>query len=464
MEAYGLVGFFAIVQGLITVFDLGISSSLTRSLSRNATSDSLSQESRDLAKTLETIYWGISFVIGMAIGIMSPFITSHWIKRVTLSEGQVSAALWLMAVSILFQFPVSFYTAGLVGLQRQVEQSILNLFLWIVRSLGVIPVILLADNRLSTFFLWQACLSVIASLCMRQTFWHYMPKTNNKTRVTFSAISKVWKFALSVSAVTVLLLVFNNLDKLYLSGRLNLDHYGFYVAAWQIASSLYLLYLPIYTAYYPVLVQLHSDEQESRFRQAFFRSSLLMSFLVVPTVVVIFVFAPQILQIWTNNPDVVSNATSIVRAFMPGALSGSLFYMLWAVAQARGQVQKLVPYPVFAIVLLVVLLPITFRFYGSLGVSIAWTSASMVLNLVMCFQVMGHSIKGGISYWLLHSVILPLAISSFVVTVGRLSFSWDYPRFYLSLALLLIWIVCLGVVAFLSPIGIYRSRSHHSHA
>jgi|GEM_PF-4453309 len=446
MEAYGLVGFFAIVQSFVTVFDLGISSALTRSLSHNLPNVSLRQKSRDLSRTLEVFYWGISAVIGLSIAVFSPLIASHWIKRVAISESQLHLCLWLMATALLFQFPFSFYTAGLVGLQRQIEQSALNLLFWVVRSLGVIPFILQADDRLSSFFFWQASVSLLSVIIVRHAFWHYMPRADAKTRFSLHSISSVWKFAISVSAFSILLLIFNNIDKIYLSGKLSLDQYGYYVTAWQVATVLYLFYMPVYTVFYPVFVQLHSSENRQSFVQEFRKANLMVSLLITPTVAIIVVFAPEILLMWTRKQDVAVHAAPIVRLFMPGAFSGAFFYLLWAVSQARGDVHRLVNFPFVSIVLLSVIVPFSFTYFGSQGVAASWMIVSVTLNFSMAFYVFCTSLKLEALSWLFKTIFTPSIVCGLIVFLARFIIPDTLGNFGFLAALTATWAVCVACI------------------
>ena len=81
MEAYGLVGFFTTLQTLLVVFDLGLSATLTRSLSQLSLDKTKAQEARNLSRTLELVYWGIAILAGIVIAAMSPVLASHWIHR-----------------------------------------------------------------------------------------------------------------------------------------------------------------------------------------------------------------------------------------------------------------------------------------------------------------------------------------------------------------------------------------------
>lgn len=464
MEAYGLVGFFTILQNFLIVFDFGISAALTRSLSQHSNDSNRAQDSRNLARTLEIIYWSISIVAGLIIGLISPLIASHWIKRVELSEQQVLLTLWSMAIAIIFQFPVSFYTAGLVGLQKQVEQSILNVVLWTLRCLGVLAVMSASEDKLQAFFVWNIIVSALSAICMREFFWHFIPKAKEKTRFSKVLLSSVWKFALSVSAVTVLLLIFNNSDKFILSGRLDLTHLGYYMAAWQIAAVLYILYMPIYTAYYPVFTQLYAANDSIALKKAFHRASQLMSVLVIPVVMVIMAFTPEILQIWTHKPDVVQNSSPIVRAFMPGALAGAFFYVPWAIEQARGQVHKLVIYPVIGICLLVPVLLILANQYGAVGGAISWMLTNIFLMGGMSVYVLRTSLRGELLNWLIFDIGIPFCSCLLITLLARYFFPSNLASLSALLCLALVWAIAASATAVASPLLLLRNIKTRAYA
>lgn len=450
MEAYGLVGFFLVVQGLIVVFDLGISAALTRSLSNYSVKPSLADESRSLAKSLELFYWSVSALIGMVLAVAAPIFAANWIKPVTLTQHTIYLALFFMAAAILFQFPINFYTAGLVGLQKQVEQSVLNFAIWLLRALGAVPFMLALQDRLIAYFIWQASVSALAALLIRYVFWRYMPFCETKARPDFSLFKKVWKFALSVSVVTTSLLLFNNVDKIFLSGRIDLAHYGYYVAAWQIASVLYLFYMPVYTAFYPVLVQFHAAKDDDAFLWAVFRSSLIISSVVVPTVVLLYFFAPQVLQLWTHKADVSAEASPYLRAFLPGALAGALFYVAWAAAQAQDRVSALVKYPLAGLALFTLLVPLAFAFYNAAGVALFWSFSSFVLNMLMSFAALRVNLKAQIWKWVASTMLLPVLGCSAVAYAATLLGLSAFSPFALLFCLVVLWLALVGATYYIS--------------
>src|SRR5258705_10176943 len=80
VEAYGLIGFFAMLQASFQVLDLGLSQTMNREMARYSTLPEKAGEARDLVRTMEVGYWAIGTFIGAAILASSPFIAGHWIK------------------------------------------------------------------------------------------------------------------------------------------------------------------------------------------------------------------------------------------------------------------------------------------------------------------------------------------------------------------------------------------------
>ena len=67
IEAYGLIGFFAMLQGMLVVLDLGLGQTLNRELARYSALSKNASEVRNFVRTLEVGYWVIGIVIGTAL-------------------------------------------------------------------------------------------------------------------------------------------------------------------------------------------------------------------------------------------------------------------------------------------------------------------------------------------------------------------------------------------------------------
>src|SRR5512143_2314514 len=120
IEAYGLIGFFAMMQGTLQVLDLGLSQTMNREMARYTVLPDKAAEARDLVRTLEMGYWVIGIIIGVTVVVASPFIAKYWIKAGSLSTNTIQQAVAIMGLVVALQWPISLYGGGLLGLQRQI--------------------------------------------------------------------------------------------------------------------------------------------------------------------------------------------------------------------------------------------------------------------------------------------------------------------------------------------------------
>ncbi|HEY6953545.1 MAG TPA: polysaccharide biosynthesis protein, partial [Bacteroidota bacterium] len=63
IEAYGLIGFYTVMQAVLQVLDFGLSPTMTRELARLSSLDGKGKEMRDFVRTLEFGYWVIGILI-----------------------------------------------------------------------------------------------------------------------------------------------------------------------------------------------------------------------------------------------------------------------------------------------------------------------------------------------------------------------------------------------------------------
>jgi len=126
IEAYGLLGVFTGLLGLFAMLDMGLSSTLNREIARLSAQADKAQDMRDLVRTLEIPYWLIGLLIAIAMILASPLIAFHWVKVKSLSPQSVRTSIMLMGMCVAVQWPIGFYSGGLMGLQRQVLLNGIN--------------------------------------------------------------------------------------------------------------------------------------------------------------------------------------------------------------------------------------------------------------------------------------------------------------------------------------------------
>src|SRR4030088_2838108 len=67
VEAFGLIGIFVTLMGIVVLFDLGLGTALSRELARYSAGSDNAREMRNLLRSVETIYWLMGLLIGFAL-------------------------------------------------------------------------------------------------------------------------------------------------------------------------------------------------------------------------------------------------------------------------------------------------------------------------------------------------------------------------------------------------------------
>ena len=127
IESYGLIGFSVSLSAILRLADLGLSSTLSREFARCSALADSAQQMRSLLKTLQTIYWAISFLVALLIVAAASLIARYWINLGSLDVTVVQNAVILMGLTAALQGPMSLYIGGVFGLQRHVLGNVINM-------------------------------------------------------------------------------------------------------------------------------------------------------------------------------------------------------------------------------------------------------------------------------------------------------------------------------------------------
>ena len=233
IESYGLIGISVSLNAMLRLTDLGLSSTLGREFARFSVSPKSVEQMRDLLKTLQTVYWGISLLVGVVVVAVAHFVAKYWINSGSFDVATIRNAVVLMGLTTALQGPMSFYSGGLFGLQRHVLGNCINLTLAVLRSGGVVLVLALLSPTITTFFVYQLGVALFGALSTGIILWSVLPHTVTRCRFQISHLKSIWRFAAGMSISSVLWLILTQLDRIILVKMLPLKMFGYY------ASSLY---------------------------------------------------------------------------------------------------------------------------------------------------------------------------------------------------------------------------------
>ena len=457
IEAWGIIGIFSTIQSAVIILDLGLSASMTREISKYSILPNSEVVMKNIVRTLEIIYWIAAIIIIFIIIISSHFITYNWLNKGNIDQVIIQRSIILMGLAIGLQWPSSLYSGGLVGLQKHVLLNIINVSINLLRSVGVILILLFVNRTVYAFFIWQALVSLTNSLVLYFFLWKNLPKSIIKATFNKKLLSNIWKFAAGMSGISILALLLTQMDKVILSKTLSLKEFGYYTFASSIALSLTRLYTPYFNSIYPRLTQLVSLNNESGLKTFYHKSCQFLTFLILPLTLVLCVYSYDILLLWTKSIIISQNVYIIFGILLSGTVINGFMNPPYALQLANGWT-KLNLYSNLVAVLII--LPCYFflsKKYGSIGAALSWLILNIGYLLILTPFMHKKLLKNEMYDWYIFDLGIPVLTGSIVVIASKLFLANQI----LSNSQIIIKIVIVFFITFLS-VGFSMSSTRNN--
>jgi O-antigen/teichoic acid export membrane protein len=425
-EAYGLIGVFTLVQAVLSLLDLGLGTTFNRELARLSVAEDRPGQLRALVRSVELVYWAVGAVIMGALLALAAPLASSWLRAEALPVATVYDAARLMAIAMLFQWPVVLYTGGLQGLQRHVRLNVITGAAVTVRGVGAVAVLLLVSPTIHAFFTWQVIASLLHVAALRVGLWQALPGTGS-ARFDVGELRRVWRFAAGMTAISAVTLALTQVDKVVLSRVLSLEMFGYYTIATVAAGALYRLTVPVFGAVFPRLSELVRAGDEAAVSAVFHRGSQLISVLVFPAAAVLAMFAADVLHLWMRDPLVVRHAAPVLSLWAIGiALNGSV-NMPYALQLAHGWTRLTLYTNMVAVVVLVPGTILAARSHGAVGAAAIWVVLNLGYYLLYARLMFRRLLPSEMWRWYGVDTLAPLAVALATAGAGKLLALWLQP-------------------------------------
>lgn len=372
MEAYGLIGIFAVLQASLTLLDMGMTPTLNREMARFTAGAHTPQSIWDLLRSLEVICFGIAILIGVGVWGASAWLGGNWLRAEKLPTEVVVQAIAVMGFVVGLRFIEGLYRGAILGLQKQVWFNVVNALLATLRGIGAVSVLAWVASTVEIFFLWQGIVSIITITTFAVSVHRGLPHSEKPPRFSLRALSGVWRFASGIIVTSFLVLLLTQMDKVLLSRLLSLENFGYYAFSATVAGVLYQLVVPVTQALYPRFSELVARGDESGLAAAYHHSAQLVSVLIVPTALVLMIFGEDLLVLWTRDITLARDAAPLVALLTLGTLLNGLMNIPYNLQLAYGWSGFAVRVNMVAVAILVpAILWVTPR-YGAVGAAWAW--------------------------------------------------------------------------------------------
>lgn len=443
-EAYGLVGFFTMLQAWFALLDLGLTPTISRETARYHGGAMSALAYRQLFRALSLIFLSIAIIGGTGLWALSEVIATRWLNVAELSLDEVVLAVQIMAGSVAMRWMGGLFRGVITGSERLVWLSGFNSLIATFRFIGVFLSMWLFGFTPVVFFVHQlvvALMEIIGLFMMNRSLLPAYSGRNQAIDWSFRPVLPLLRFALTIAFTSSVWVVVTQVDKLMLSGILPLDEYGYFSLAVLVASGIMVISGPITSAIMPRMAKLHAEGKYDHMLKIYRNATQLVCVIGGSVAITLAICAEPFLFAWTGDAKLAANTAPVMRLYAIGngflSIAAFSYYLQYAKGYLRyhlvgsaGMVVVLLPSIVFAAI-----------HYGGVGAGYVWFGVN-ALFLFLWVAYIHHKLEPGLHIrWLFQDVmkiILPVMIFSAAAMLVDVS-AWTRLQS-------LFWVVCFFMI------------------
>lgn len=450
IEAYGLIGFFVTTQALLQLLDMGMAPTMNREVARCSASGNL-KDAGKLLHTLAVVYWIMAGAIALLVLLLAPWIAEHWLQSRQLSPQTISNSVMLMGLVVACRWPVGLYQGALIGAQRMVVSSTINMAMVTIGNLGALTVLAYVAPTIEAFFIWQAAVGLFYAIGMRAAAWRVIGRLP-RIRFDGKELRAVWRFSAGMSGIALSAAVFTQLDKLVLSKTVGLEAFGHYMLATLVVSGLQLLVSPVFNVIYPRMTMLVASGDVQKLADLYRLGTRLFALVVFPVATLLAVFAGDFVHVWTRNPELATSVAPIITLLVIGSALNAVMFFPYALQLAHGLTW--IPFSINMGLMCVMVPLIVFlaQTYGAVGGAMAWLIAEVIYVILGPWITHKYVLKRLAPKWMFQDVGPPLVLSVVAGLAGYFAAQELESSWYVKLGLgLLLTLTMIGSMVWFSP-------------
>lgn len=446
-EAYGLVGFFSMLQAWFALLDLGLTPTIGRETARYRGGSMSALQYRQLFRALSLIFLFIAVCGGVTLLLLAEHVANQWLNVKELGMQQVVLAVQIMAVSVALRWMGGLYRGVVTGSEKLVWLSGFNVIIATLRFIVVFATMATYGFAPEVFFWHQlavALLEVLGLWWMANLLLPDRRKLNEAIGWSFSPVRPVLKFALTIAFTSFVWVLVIQSDKLILSGILPLDDYGIFTLAVVVASGIMILSQPVSNVIMPRMARLYAEGKHEEMIHVYRSTTQLVCAVAGSASIVIAFFAEQLLFAWTGDQGIAKQAAPILRLYVLGygvlVIAAFPYYLQFALGNLK---YHLIGNMITAVTLVPAIAWSASQF-GAKGAGWAWLGVNS-LYLIVWVGVVHRKLEPGLHLkWLINDgfkIFIPVMVVIFWV--------WCCTPIMESRAMILIFLTVVGVLALL---------------
>lgn len=423
-EAYGLVGFFVMLQAWFNLLDIGLTPTIARAAARHrgGATDALSY--RRLARALEAVFLAVALTGAAAMLGASGYIARDWLQASRLPNREVLVAVRLMAPIIAMRWLAGLYRGVIGGSERLVWLGGCNAAIATLRFGGVLPFLMFVDNSPIVFFGYQLGVALFELAVLVAFAYRLLPDIPSGARLPWdlTPLKPVLRFSLTIAFTSSVWVLVTQTDKLVLSRILPLAEYGYFTLAVLVAGGIMIFSGPIGNATMLRLTKLEAEGEHAQVIQVYRHATQLVAIVAGAAAITVAFSAEPLLWAWTGNSDLARQTAPVLVLYAAGngilAVAAFPYYLQFA----KGDLRLHVIGNAAFVVTLIPLVIWAAASFGGVGAGYVWLGTNL-LSFVAWLPMVHRKFAPGLNRrWYTNDIAVIVAATALTCYLTSLLF------------------------------------------
>lgn len=418
-EAYGLIGFYTLVQAWMSLVDLGMTPTIGREVAWLRTKPAEANRLVSIVNTLEVVFMIVAGVIAFSMVTGREWLSQHWLTVEKLEMVTVETAVAIIGITVAVRWASSLNRSGINAFEHQVWLNIFEVVINTLRFPVALVLVIWLDGDVLAYFYFQLVVIGVEFIILRRKLRRLLPKVQALC-FSWPELKRIAPFAISIGYTTAIWVLLTQLDKLVLSKTLTLSEYGYFTLVATVCSGVMMLSGPVSKAILPRMTGLLAEGKEEEMILLYRRSTRLIVILVMPIAITIACLPYSVLFVWTGNEEAARWGEQILPLFILGAAILAVVAFQYYLQYVYGNLKYHVRYNTFSVLANVPLIIFLAIEYGPIGVAWLWFGFRALSLLVWVPFIHSRFAPGLNKVWFLNDVSTPLILVFGVVFLGML--------------------------------------------
>ena len=382
IEEYGILAFFTTLTSLFVILDMGLGLAVNKEVATSLAKNDSRKDTGNIIRSFELLYWIISIIIFLFILLFSEFISKSWLNVEEINRETLTGIVSLMALCLLFRWPISFYNNSISGFQKMFQLNLVKIIISISHIFFVYILFEFFDFQIFGFFVFLSILYFMNIMMLVVVNWREDGLSFIKSRFKKEILIKSKNYIIGIGIFTVLGSIYAATDKLIVSKFFLASELGYYSLASVISLVLLQFVYPISGALFPNFVENFAKKRKDKYFSVFRKGYQIIMILVFSISLVLILNQDSIVFLWTGSQEITKN----VLLYLNPLIIGSVFYCLHVLifsiytALEKTRLINFIYLILFTIFLFLVL-------YFSIKQNLVWVSYSWVFSNFLLFSI-----------------------------------------------------------------------------